>query len=299
MRNFSLFVALMALALIAAAAFTYPAWWLVSLVSVEPVHRVMNRLAMLFALVGLILLTRKLGLADRDALGYGLPRRRFLSQLFTAWVIGFALMSPLIVMLLGLDIRELRSGGAGSVAQAIPGALVSGLAVAFIEETFFRGALFTAVSRQSGKLAAIIAPSLLYAAVHFLGGKLSLAAHQVSWEDGFVVLSRLFERYADPLALADSFTALFALGIFLAVVRARTGAIAATIGLHAAGVTTIALLRDQTRVERGSEYAFLVGSYDGVIGWAAAIWFVVIVAGFIWLSSKRRADKAELGAGGA
>src|SRR5512138_4037242 len=64
-RTFALFVALLALALILAAALTYPAWLLVSTVSVEPVHRVMNRLAMLIALVGLVVLTRRLGLSNR------------------------------------------------------------------------------------------------------------------------------------------------------------------------------------------------------------------------------------------
>jgi membrane protease YdiL (CAAX protease family) len=282
MRNFLLFILLMAASLIFAAAVTYPAWLLVSMVSVEPVHRVMNRLAMLFALVGLIALTRKLGLADREALGYGVSRSTFGKQLVIGWLVGFVLMAPLVTLLFGLDIRELRATGMTSVLRALPSALLSGLAVAFIEETFFRGALFTAVRRQSGALAAILAPSLLYAAVHFLGGKLSIAAQDVSWEDGFIVLSRLFERYTDPVALMDSFTALFALGCFLALVRARTGAIAATIGLHAAGVTTIALLRDQTRVERATEYAYLVGNYDGVIGWGAAIWFVLIIAAFLW-----------------
>jgi membrane protease YdiL (CAAX protease family) len=281
MRNFLLFVLLMAASLIAAAAVTYPAWLLVSMVSVEPVHRVMNRLAMLFALIGLIMLTRRLGLADREALGYGVRRSIFGKQLIVGWLVGFALMTPLVTLLLGLDIRELRSTAMTSL-RALPTALLSGLAVAFIEETFFRGALFTAVRRQSGALAAILAPSLLYAAVHFLGGKLSIAAQDVSWEDGFVVLSRLFERYANPIALMDSFSALFALGCFLALVRARTGAIAATIGLHAAGVTTIALLRDQTRVQRATEYSYLVGNYDGVIGWGAAIWFALIIAAFLW-----------------
>jgi uncharacterized protein len=287
MRNFLLFLTLMALALVAAAALAYPAWLLVSVVSVEPVHRVMDRLAMFFALVGLIALTRRLGLADRDALGYGSSNRSFLVQLLIGWVVGFALMTPLVGLLLGLDIRELRALGVTAVIKAVPGALVSGLAVAFIEETFFRGALFTAVKRQSGTAIAILLPSFLYAAVHFLGGKLSSSSGQVSWGDGLVVLNHLFERYADPLALADSFVALFALGVFLALVRARTGAIAASIGLHAAGVTTIALLRSQTRVELGSDYSYLVGSYDGVVGWGAAVWFVLISAAFFWFGRDR------------
>lgn len=287
MRNFVFFLMLLAIALLLSAALTYPAWLLVSFVSVVPIHRVMDRLAMLFALAGLIALTRRLGLADRDAMGYGLPRRLFLIELFTGWLIGFALMVPLVGLLLGLDIRELRSGGITSVLHALPTALLSGLAVGLIEETFFRGALFTAVQRQSGTAAAVIAPSLLYAAVHFLGGKLSLVGHQVAWGDGFVVLSRLLERYSNPLALADSFAALFALGSFLALVRARTGGIAATIGLHAAGVTTIAMLRDQTQIEPTSDYSYLVGSYDGVIGWGATVWFILIVAVLLWFERDR------------
>jgi membrane protease YdiL (CAAX protease family) len=158
--------------------------------------------------------------------------------------------------------------------------LLSGLVVAFIEETFFRGILFTAVARTSTIRAAIIAPSALYAALHFLGGKLRVAPQQVSWEHGFQVLSRLFERYAQPLTLVDSFLALFALGILLALVRLRTGAIAACIGLHAAGVCTIFILHDTTSLNGAAKLAAIVGTYDGVIGWAAFGWLAAIVVAF-------------------
>ena len=86
---------------------------------------------------------------------------------------------------------------------------------------------------------------------------------------GFEVLSRLFERYAQPLAFVDSFIALATLGVLLAMVRLRTGAIAGCIGLHAAGVCAIVVLRDTTVVNRNAQLGFLVGTYDGVIGWAA------------------------------
>ena len=96
---------------------------------------------------------------------------------------------------------------------------------------------------------------------------------------GFQVLSRLFERYAQPLAFVDSFLALVALGILLALVRLRTGAIAACVGLHAAGVCTIFILRDTTAVNSHAKLASIVGTYDGVIGWAALVWFAAIVVG--------------------
>ncbi|MET0533429.1 MAG: CPBP family intramembrane glutamic endopeptidase [Steroidobacter sp.] len=278
MRSFALFVALLVGALLIAAVLTYPAWWLVSLISVEPVHRVMHRIAMLIALVGLVVLTRRLGLSSKDAMGYGIPRRRFIVQLGIGFAGGVALMLPLTGLLLGLDIRTVKPGFDGDWLGVIAGGLLTGVTVAFIEETFFRGVLFTGVARTSSAAAAVVAPSLLYASLHFLGGKLRVPADEVSWIHGFEVLSKLFERYTQPLDLLDSFVALAMLGALFALIRLRTGAIAACIGLHAAGVAFITVLREATLVNPNAQYIGLVGSYDGVIGWAALIWFAIIAA---------------------
>jgi membrane protease YdiL (CAAX protease family) len=289
MRAFALFVALLAGSLLVAAALTYPAWWLVSLISVEPVHRVMHRIAMLLALLGLVVLTRRLGLSDKESLGYGLPRREFVRQMGIGFVCGVGLMLPLTALLLGLDIREVKPGFDGHWLGLIAGGVLTGVTVAFIEETFFRGVLFTAISRTSGAAAAVIAPSVLYASLHFLGGKLRVPPDEVSWVHGFEVLSKLFERYVEPLTFADSFVALAMLGVLFALVRLRTGAIAGCIGLHAAGVGFITVLREATRVNPDTELAVLVGSYDGVIGWAALVWFAVIAAALVLLGRRRAA----------
>lgn len=294
MRSFALFVALLAGALLIAAALTYPAWWLVSLVSIEPVHRVMHRIAMLIALVGLVVLTRRLGLSNKEAMGYGMPRREFLAQVGIGFAGGVALMLPLTGLLLGLDIRVVKPEFAAEWLGLIAGGLLTGVTVAFIEETFFRGVLFTAVARTSSAAAAVIAPSVLYASLHFLGGKLRVPADEVSWIHGFEVLSKLFERYAEPLALLDSFVALTMLGVLFALVRLRTGAIAGCIGLHAAGVAFITVLREATRVNPDAEYAALVGSYDGVIGWAALIWFAIIAAAFVMFAPRRTPGSPQL-----
>lgn len=290
MRSFAVFVALLAGALLVAAVFTYPAWWLVSLISVEPVHRVMHRIAMLAALIGLVVLTRRLGLSNKEAMGYGLPRRQFLVQLGMGFAGGVALMLPLTALLLGLDIRALKPGFDGEWLGLIAGGLLTGLTVAFIEETFFRGVLFTAVARTSSTAATVIAPSLLYASLHFLGGKLRVPADEVSWVHGFEVLSKLFERYAQPLTFVDSFVALAMLGVLFSMVRLRTGAIAGCIGLHAAGVAFIAVLRGATVVDPSAEYVELVGSYDGVIGWAALAWFAMIAIVFVAFNRRRAPD---------
>lgn len=289
MRAFFLFTGLLAGSLVVAAALTYPAWLLVGLISIEPVHRVMHRIAMLVALIGLVVLTRRLGLSDRESLGYGLPGPIFRRQFLTAWLAGFALMLPLAALLLGLGIREVKPEldmTLGALLGIFAAGVLSGLAVAFIEETFFRGVLYSAVARSSGVAAAMVAPSLLYAALHFLGGRLRIPPEEVSWEHGFEVLANLFERYAEPLMLVDSLLALFMLGILFSVLRLRTGAIAACAGLHAAGVTTIAVLRETTAVNPEAAFGFLVGTYDGVIGWAALAWFGLLAAVYLRFSAR-------------
>lgn len=289
MRAFALFVGLLVGSLILAAAITYPTWLAVSMVSVQPVHRVMHRVAMLVALIGLVMLTRRLGLSDRASLGYGLPHRLFLRQIVIGWLSGWLLMVPLIALLLWLDIRVIRADRLHTIAQLAANGILAGFVIAAIEETFFRGVLFTAMQRTSNMVAAVTAPSALYAALHFLGGKLRVAPDEVSWRHGFDVLARLFERYADPLGLVDSLLALFTLGVLLAIIRLRTGAIAGGIGLHAAGVAAIAILRGVTAVNPADAQAGWVGSYDGVLGWAALAWFALIILLFVVSSRSQRA----------
>lgn len=292
MRAFFLLVLFLAAALVAASALAYPAWWLVGLISDQPIHRVMHRIAMLVAFIGLIFIFRRWQVANKEALGYGLPKTEFIKQLLVGLVVGAAIMVPLMATLFGLDVRDLKSDfewSFGSLAGLIASGLLSGLVVALIEETFFRGALFTAVRRESGTLLAIVLPSLLYASVHFLGGRLRLPRDQVEWATGFEVLNKLLEKYSAPLELFDSFLALFAVGVLLAVVRVRTNAIAACIGLHAAWVCTIQTVRRASIVREDAEANWIVGSYDGVIGWGALGWIAVILIAY-WGVSRHRKD---------
>ena len=78
--------------------------------------------------------------------------------------------------------------------------------------------------------------------------------------------------------MLDSFLTLLLVGLLLAGVRERTGAIAACIGLHAGWVCVIKATKDLTAVNAGSDWSFLVGPFDGYTGWLVAGWGVVLVA---------------------
>lgn len=281
MRAFVLVLALLAGALLAGATLAYPAWLLVGLLAEQPIHRVVHRIAMLLALVGLIYMWRRYGLADKPSLGYALPRREFLAQLLMGLGIGAAIITPLMVMLFVLDVRVARGLEVGALIKLLLAGLASGLVVALIEETFFRGALFTAIRRESGAVLAVILPSLLYASVHFLGGRLRIPAEQIEWSSGFAVLSEMFDKYKDPAALVDSFLALFFVGVLLALARLRTGAIAVCIGMHAAWVCAIAVVRGSSQVNPDAAASWLVGSYDGIIGWGVVGFMLVMAIAYL------------------
>jgi membrane protease YdiL (CAAX protease family) len=291
MRAFLSLLVFLALALVAAAALAYPAWWLVSFVSEQPIHRVMHRIAMLVAFIGLIWLFRYWKVGNKESLGYGLPRGEFMRQLLLGLICGAAIMAPLMLTLFALDIRQVRPDvdwSSGAIAGVIGAGLLSGLVVAFIEETFFRGALFSAVRRESGTILAIVLPSLLYASVHFLGGRLRLPREAIEWSTGFDVLAKLLEAYSAPLELVDSLLALFCVGVLLALVRLRTGSIAACLGLHASWVCTIALVRKISFVHEQAGAGWLVGSYDGVIGWGAVGWIAIMAGAYLLMTRRAR-----------
>ncbi len=274
MRSFAAVLIIVALSLVLAALLAYPVWELIGVLREQPIHRVMHRIAMLVAALGFVWLFRRWRIFNRHGLGFGLPRNAFWRQLVAGVATGALLILPLIGALYALEIRVPRAGldlTLAPVIKLVSIGLVTGLVVATIEEVFFRGILFTAVRRESGVAHAVVLPSLLYAALHFLGGRLQLPAEQIEWSSGLTVLATLFAKFAQPAAIADSFMALLAVGMLLALVRIRTRGIAACIGLHAAWVCVIAVVRDTT-VLQDSPTSWLVGAYDGVLGWGAVAW---------------------------
>src|SRR5262249_13661026 len=170
MRAFAWFLGLMIVALAAVALFAYPAWTLLHPHFDFPFHRIAERVGMLALLVGFVAVARHLGLADRASLGYGAPRRLFVREMGIGLVLGVATMVAVVGLMALLGLLEWDSTapiGAGALAGLIAARAVSGFAVAFIEETFLRGAMQTAIQRESGTRTAVLLTALLYATTHF------------------------------------------------------------------------------------------------------------------------------------
>jgi membrane protease YdiL (CAAX protease family) len=296
MRTFLTFLLLFALAALISGLLTYPAWLGIQTFAEVPIHRVLNRIGMLALGIATVMFLRRLGLANKETLGYGMPSAQFKRQMLWGFVAGALLLLPLMAAFFSLDLLRLSPKFLDDpnqpqfVAKLVGLGLLSAFTVAFLEETFCRGAMFSTIRRESGLAAAIILPSLLYAATHFMDGKLRIPADQVTYMSGLHAVGGLFSRFASPLQIIDAFAALAMLGVLLALVRLRTGAIAASIGLHAGGAAAIWILSGLTVSNPEAPLAWLAGSYRGVIGWLAFAWFGVIAGGYWWWSARTMSE---------
>ncbi|HEY2809391.1 MAG TPA: CPBP family glutamic-type intramembrane protease [Steroidobacteraceae bacterium] len=294
MRVFLWFVFLMALALAAMAAFTYPAWLLLHPHFDFPFHRIGARIGMLAVLVGFVLGARRLGLADLASLGYGVPRALFLREAGLALVLGIVLMlgTVAVMQMLGvLDWSRAVGMSAGALAKLSGRALLSALAIAFIEESCLRGAMYAGVARESGVRVAVTLTALVFTATHFFASY-HIAAAQVTPGSGLLLVGGTLHAFAAPLQNADALLALFAVGVLLGMVRAATGNIAACVGLHAGWVWVMLVAHELAMPRAGAPLGFLLSRYDGFVGWLVLAWTFVLA---VPLWRFYRARGAQLG----
>jgi len=289
MRTLCWFLLLMALALAAIAVFSYPAWLLLHPHFDFPFHRIGARIGMLALLLGFVLLARHLRLADRASLGYGLPRRAFLQELALGLALGVVSMLGVVTAMSALGLLDwsraaaLTAAGLGKLLLL---RLLSGLAVAFIEETFLRGAMHTGIERESGTTAAVLLTAVLYAATHFFASY-HIAAAQVTPHSGVELLLGTLQAFAHPGRIADAFLALFAVGVVLGLVRAVTGNIAACLGLHAGWVWVMLVVHELSAPLRSAPLGFLLSRFDGFIGWLVFGWTAALALPLWWYYRRR------------
>jgi membrane protease YdiL (CAAX protease family) len=277
-RAFAWFLGLFLAGLAALALLSYPAWLLLHPHFDFPFHRIGERIGMLVLLAGLLLSARRLRLADRASLGFGCPRRTFLRAMTLALALGVASMLAVVGIMSALGLLDWTAAArwsAGGLLELVLMRLLSALAVAFIEETFIRGAMLTAIERESGATAAVLLTAVLYAATHFFAS-FRIPADQVSAWSGLTLLTGTLHSFAHPLSIADAFLCLAAVGVVLGMIRIITGNIAACIGLHAGWVWVMLVAHELSAPLRDQPLSFLLSRFDGFVGWLVLGWTILI-----------------------
>jgi len=279
MRAFAWLLAVLLAAGLIGASIAYPAFELASHLGPWPFHRVSGRIAMLLLALELVWLCRHLKVDNKRDCGFGLDWRRFLKVSLVWGVVGIATAAVGAGFLLAAGLRVVTDpatlASAANLSHLFLAGLASGISVALIEETVFRGAMHTAIARESSPWSAALLTAPLFAILHFYA-KASIPPEQLGYGSGFDLLLRSFAPLGHPALVIDSFFAWLAVGLLLSLTRVLTGNIAVAVGLHAGWVVVLRMLQMSTARGEAAPYSAWVGRFDGLLGywllpWAAAI----------------------------
>ena len=288
MRAFSWFLAIIVATLLVAALLAYPLF-----VAVHPsfpswsFDRVATRLWQLLMLATLLFVLRHLRLGSARDFGYGAPRPRWLRQFGTGLLLGLLTMLPISLAMLMLGIRVANPDLAAPVIfHVLRDAALSGLAVGFIEETFFRGLMLGAVVRELRRpVLAIALVAAVYASVHFLASA-RIPPEAVTWSSGFALLKGALAHLLAPGTIADAWLALFAVGMLLGASAWWTGNIGLGVGLHAAWVFVMRATVGISHEDAQAPLAWLISPLTGFTGWLVLAWTLLVSIG-VMLASRR------------
>jgi membrane protease YdiL (CAAX protease family) len=211
---------------------------------------------------------------SRRGLGFA-SGKKLLKQIPQGFALGLLTLLPVLLVeyQLGIHTFDQAKHWTGLlIFQKMGLALLLSLLISFIEEPLFRGLLITALGRKMPLSVAIAVSALYYASLHFLRSHSQIPNDQVSLSSGFALLAEAFGNLFNPSNFPD-WLALLMVGIFLGLVRTRSSAtLGLCIGCHSAWVWQIKMSKTLFNTHHNSEYGFLVGYYDGMIGWLVAGW---------------------------
>jgi hypothetical protein len=223
------------------------------------------------------------------AFGYNGKFIAFLNGMLNGFIYGLSIMLLIEIVLFLLGIHEIdatRHYTFTSISTLLTKAIVMGLLIAVIEESIFRGALFTGLYKQTGAIIATFFSSLIYAAVHFVRYMDLPADTDIGWFTGLSMLPEAFRRFHE-WSILDYFLTLFIFGALLALLRLKHKSIAACIGVHAGIVMLIKISDYATNRTYGGTYDYLVSQYNSTFGWISFI-VIFLFALFYFVKLQRK-----------
>lgn len=162
--------------------------------------------------------------------------------------------------------------------------LLTAAVVAALEECFFRGALLGLVTRGDRPLGGLVFISALFAVLHFLKPEENVvAAHEVRWFSGFVLLPHAFWQFAQPSLVFGGFATLFCVGMILGWARLATRSLWLPVGLHAGWILG---LRSFAKFSRHPADASIWFGDTLLVGLGSVV-VVLLTGGLVWLALQR------------
>ena len=174
----------------------------------------------------------------------------------------------------------ISSGSPTAWLKQIGAALLTAIIVALLEETLFRGAIFTALRRAWNDRAALWTSSAIYAIVHFFARPESTTI--IEWNSGFMVLGRMLRGFTELQTVLPGFFSLTLLGVIFTLAFKRTSALFLSMGLHAALIFGVKLFNFGANTDPTANLWFW-GTEKLVDGWFC---FLLLLGATLWFALK-------------
>lgn len=227
----------------------------------------------------------KLLAIDKEQLGFA-ARPVFFKQLLQGLGLGLLTLLPIFIVLWAVKINVFDATKVwtlGSVLAKLGYTLFLALLISLIEEPLFRGILLTGLRKKMPLALAIVVSAVYYSALHFLDNNVAISAQDVHFFTGFKLLKGAFLNVFNPM-MFSSFISLMMVGIFLGIVRTQVKtSLGVCIGCHASWVWQIKMSKSLFDTNIWSDYIYLVGSYDAIVGPLVTGWLLLeIIRYFVY-----------------
>lgn len=274
----SYFLIFIVLVIVSGPLLAYPLYLSLQTITDIEFHKLVSHATLLCGLLFSFIYLKINDIPFSAGFGYALPRKLFVKQMLIGTGLGILILMGLISFLFLTGVYEIENDldlSINHLIKIIITAVIAGCTVGLIEESIFRGSLFSGLHKKTNALTTITLTSLIYAAIHFLKYRELENGMVVSWHTGLEMIPAALFRYQDP-AIIDSFLTLFTLGVLLAIIRLRNGNIAMAAGIHTGIVMMIKLSGEFTDYAANNAYPFLVNEYDHLLGYLAFVWLLLL-----------------------
>jgi len=278
MRTVVSFFILVSLVITLSPLLAYPVHLILGNFVDYPFHKLVSHVTLLCGLISSGFYLKYHQMYSRQSFGFSSSKKKFLGNLLQGILAGILAIALLNLFLLLFGVHQIKPNLDyfwSNLFLIIIKAILAGLVIGFIEESIFRGALFSGLYKKTGAVVTVTLTSLVYAAVHFLKYRALPEGTEITWVTGMEILPEAFFRFSDP-NIIDHFLTLLVLGVLLSMVRIRNGNIAMCIGIHAGIVMTMKVTGRFSDYMPGSQFDFLVNRYDHMLGYLSLVWLLVL-----------------------
>jgi len=262
LRPYFTLIALLFIALLAGAFISYPLFLCINYFSDIHFEKIISKTILLCGLIFSLAYCRYCDGLSFQSLGLRQERDSYSLSFLSGFCIGLFIFILVVLSLLYLNVYQIdvnRDLSITALGNTFMKAMITGLLVATIEETLFRGALFKGFVVQTNSVAAVLMISIVYAALHFLDFSAAEIVKDPGWLTGASLLPGILQGMFD-MRMMDAFITLLFLGLLLGLIRLRTGNIIQCIGLHAGIVVGLKLSKYITNTNIDVEWSWLVNT---------------------------------------